>query len=109
MDRCQPVTMSDGTTVRVQGDVDQQIEDGEDLRAALAEPTGQEGDRPHDCRALEVMSGLRELGKALGLGLGVPIYSRSVCGQCGGQEQWCETCSRQMCGCATDGQEGDHA
>ena len=81
----------------------------EDLRAALAEPTGQEGDRPHDCRALEVMSGLRELGKALGLGLGVPIYSRSVCGQCGGQEQWCETCSRQMCGCATDGQEGDHA
>ena len=38
-----------------------------------------------------------------------PIYSRSVCGQCGGQEQWCETCSRQMCGCATDGQEGDHA
>ena len=42
--------------------------------------------RPHDCR---------------------PIYSRSVCGQCGGQEQWCETCSRQMCGCATTGQEGD--
>ena len=40
MDQCQPVTMSDGTTVRVQGDVDQQIEDGEDLRAALA---GQEG------------------------------------------------------------------
>ena len=35
MDRCQPVTMSDGTSVRVQGDVDQQIEDGEDLRAAL--------------------------------------------------------------------------
>ena len=59
-----------------------------EVRAALAEPTGQEGDRPHDCR---------------------PIYSRSVCGQCGGQEQWCETCSRQMCGCATDGQEADHA
>ena len=31
-----------------------------------------------------------------------PCYSRSECGQCGWQEQWCVTCSRQMCGCATD-------
>ena len=38
-----------------------------------------------------------------------PYCSRSECGQCGWQEQWCVTCSRQMCGCATDGQEGDHA
>lgn len=30
-----------------------------------------------------------------------PYYSRSECGQCGWQEQWCATCSRQMCGCAT--------
>lgn len=90
--------------------------------------------------ACEVMSGLRELGKALGLGLGVqitgpaalaeverltaerdwlaaqvarveklaaghrcePYYARSQCGQCGWQEQWCATCSRQMCGCATE-------
>ena len=34
-----------GPCISVQGDVDQQIEDGEDLRAALAEPTGQEGDQ----------------------------------------------------------------
>ena len=31
-----------------------------------------------------------------------PCYSRSECGQCGWQEQWCVTCSRQMCGCATE-------
>ena len=31
-----------------------------------------------------------------------PYYSRSQCGQCGWQEQWCATCSRQMCGCATE-------
>ena len=31
-----------------------------------------------------------------------PYYSRAECGQCGWQEQWCVTCSRQMCGCATD-------
>ena len=31
-----------------------------------------------------------------------PYYSRSECGQCGWQEQWCATCSRQMCGCATE-------
>ena len=31
-----------------------------------------------------------------------PYYSRAECGQCGWQEQWCTTCSRQMCGCATD-------
>jgi len=35
-----------------------------------------------------------------------PYYSRAECGQCGGQEQWCETCSRQMCGCEPTGQEG---
>ena len=31
-----------------------------------------------------------------------PYYSRAECGQCGWQEQWCVTCSRKMCGCATD-------
>lgn len=31
-----------------------------------------------------------------------PYYSRAECGQCGWQEQWCATCSRQMCGCATE-------
>ena len=31
-----------------------------------------------------------------------PYYSRAECVQCGWQEQWCVTCSRQMCGCATD-------
>jgi hypothetical protein len=36
-----------------------------------------------------------------------PYYSRSQCGQCGWQEQWCVTCSRQMCGCATDAMGAD--
>ena len=36
-----------------------------------------------------------------------PYYSRSECGQCGWQEQWCATCSRQMCGCATDAMGAD--
>ena len=36
-----------------------------------------------------------------------PYYSRSECGQCGWQEQWCGTCSRQMCGCATDATDQD--
>lgn len=36
-----------------------------------------------------------------------PYYSRSECGQCGWQEQWCVTCSRQMCGCATDAMGAD--
>jgi len=31
-----------------------------------------------------------------------PYYSRAECGRCGWQEQWCVTCSRKMCGCATD-------
>jgi len=36
-----------------------------------------------------------------------PYYSRSECGQCGWQEQWCATCSRQMCGCATGATDQD--
>ena len=36
-----------------------------------------------------------------------PYYSRAECGQCGWQEQWCVTCSRQMCGCATDAMGAD--
>lgn len=36
-----------------------------------------------------------------------PYYSRSECGQCGWQEQWCVTCSRQMCGCATGATDQD--
>ena len=36
-----------------------------------------------------------------------PYYSRAECGQCGWQEQWCATCSRQMCGCATGATDQD--
>ena len=36
-----------------------------------------------------------------------PYYSRAECGQCGWQEQWCVTCSRKMCGCATDTTDQD--
>ena len=36
-----------------------------------------------------------------------PYYSRAECGQCGWQEQWCVTCSRQMCGCATETTDQD--
>ena len=36
-----------------------------------------------------------------------PYYSRSECGRCGWQEQWCVTCSRQMCGCATGATDQD--
>lgn len=53
------------------------------LRAALADPEADTGEQEagHRCE---------------------PYYSRSQCGQCGWQEQWCVTCSRQMCGCATE-------
>ena len=53
-----------------------------ELRAALADSEADTGEQEagHRCE---------------------PYYSRSQCGQCGWQEQWCATCSRQMCGCAT--------
>lgn len=58
------------------------------LRDALAGSIGQEAapDAGHKCE---------------------PYYSRAECGRCGWQEQWCATCSRQMCGCATDAMGAD--
>ena len=58
------------------------------LRDALAGSIGQEAapDAGHKCE---------------------PYYSRAECGRCGWQEQWCVTCSRQMCRCATDATDQD--
>ena len=52
-----------------------------EVRAAVAEPTGQD----HRCS---------------------PYWSRSICGGCGGQEANCDKCGRLMC-CEPTGQEGD--
>ncbi len=52
-----------------------------EVRAAVAEPTGQD----HRCS---------------------PYWSRSICGGCGGQEANCDKCGRLMC-CEPTVQEGD--
>lgn len=59
-----------------------------DLRAALAGSDADTGEQEtgHKCE---------------------PYYSRAECGRCGWQEQWCVTCSRQMCGCATGATDQD--
>ena len=82
----------------------------ERLQAALAAPTETDDLERCDCGRVVPCRHCDPTGQEDSPDAGhrcEPYYSRAECGQCGWQEQWCVTCSRQMCGCATDAMGAD--
>ena len=82
----------------------------ERLQAALAAPTETDDLERCDCGRVVPCRHCDPTGQEDSPDAGhrcEPYYSRAECGQCGWQEQWCVTCSRKMCGCATDTTDQD--
>ena len=80
------------------------------MRAALAAPTETDDLERCDCGRVVPCRHCDPTGQEDSPDAGhrcEPYYSRAECGQCGWQEQWCVTCSRKMCGCATDTTDQD--